>query len=60
METSLEKYSGRERRQFIHLPYRAPLKYKVCKEDTIKKLMFGYTENVSRSGLLCNIHEPVP
>ena len=55
-----ERFIGQERRQFVRLSYRKPLKYKVCKEDTIKKLMTGYTEDVSQSGLLCNIAESVP
>ena len=54
-----ERYTGQERRQFVRLRYRKPLKYKICKEDTIKKLMMGYTEDISRSGLLCNIGESV-
>lgn len=57
---SKEKYTGPERRQFMRLPYRSPLKYKVCKEETIDKLMQGYTEDISNSGLLCNIEEDVP
>ncbi|MEK6715418.1 MAG: PilZ domain-containing protein [Candidatus Omnitrophota bacterium] len=59
MDTNKDNHNGKERRQFIRLPYRSPLKYKVCKEETIKKLMFGYSENISQSGLLCNIKEPV-
>lgn len=55
-----KEHLGAERRQFIRLPYRRPLNYKVCKEDTIKKMMFGYAENISQSGLLCNIKESVP
>ncbi|HDZ77515.1 MAG TPA: PilZ domain-containing protein [Candidatus Omnitrophica bacterium] len=55
-----ERFIGQERRQFVRLSYRKPLNYKVCKEDTIKKLMTGYTEDVSQSGLLCNIAESVP
>lgn len=54
------KHNGTERRQFVRLPYRTPLQYKVCKEETIKKLMSGYTEDISQSGLLCNIKESVP
>lgn len=60
MDTEKNTYRGKERRRFIRLPYRAPLNYKVCKEETIKKLMSGYTENISRSGLLCNIKESPP
>lgn len=54
------KYKGKEKRQFIRLSYKTPLRYKVCKKDTIKKIMFGYTQNVSQSGLFCNIKEHVP
>lgn len=60
MEAVKNEYKGAERRQFVRLPYRSPLRYKICKEDTIKKLMSGYTENISQSGLLCNIKDQVP
>ena len=36
-----------------------PLAYKVCKEETITKLMEGYTANISESGLLCSIKDKV-
>ncbi|MDP1853145.1 MAG: PilZ domain-containing protein [Candidatus Omnitrophota bacterium] len=60
MDSIENGHRGIERRRFVRLPYRSPLKYKICKEDTIKKLMSGYTENISQSGLLCNINDQVP
>jgi len=52
-------YKGPERRQFLRLGYVTPLAYKVCKEETIHKLLQGYTSNISPAGLLCNIKEKV-
>jgi len=52
-------YLGEERRQFIRLDYAVPLAYKVCKEETISKILEGYTSNISQSGLLCNLKEEV-
>ncbi|MDD4980593.1 MAG: PilZ domain-containing protein [Candidatus Omnitrophica bacterium] len=52
-------YSGHERRSFIRLDYVTPLAYKVCKEETIHKLLEGYTSNVSPSGVLCTIKDKV-
>jgi len=54
-----ELYDGTERRQFIRLDCVMPLVYKVCKEETISKLMEGYTANLSESGLLCSIKDKV-
>jgi len=48
-----------ERREFVRLDYATPLVYKICKKETISKLLEGYTSNVSPSGLLCNIREGV-
>lgn len=53
------EYKGEERRNFIRLDYRALLAYKVCREETINKLLKGYTADISRSGLLCNIKDRV-
>jgi len=52
-------YAGQERRQFVRLDYSVPLGYKVCKEQTLSKILEGYTSNVSEAGLLCNIKEKV-
>lgn len=52
-------YKGPERRKFVRLEYVTPLAYKVCKQDTITKLLQGYTSNVSQAGLLCNMQEKV-
>ncbi|MFH0855485.1 MAG: PilZ domain-containing protein [Candidatus Omnitrophota bacterium] len=48
-----------ERREFTRLDYSTPLAYKVCKKETISKLLEGYTSNVSSAGLLCNVKEGV-
>jgi hypothetical protein len=38
-----EIYNGPERRQFVRLDYSIPLDYKVCKQETLTKLLQGYT-----------------
>jgi len=48
-----------ERREFIRLDYSTPIAYKICKKETISKLLEGYTSNISSSGLLCNVKETV-
>lgn len=48
-----------ERREFARLDYATPIAYKVCKKETISKLLEGYTSNISTSGLLCNVKEGV-
>lgn len=52
-------YSGIERRQYVRLDYLMPLAYKVCKGNTISKILQGYTANVSEKGLLCRIKDKV-
>lgn len=52
-------YSMQERREFIRLDYVTPLAYKVCKEETISKLLLGYTSNISEVGILCTIDQKV-
>ena len=52
-------YQGPERRKFIRLNYVKPLAYKICKKETIDKLLQGYTANVSESGLLCTIQDKI-
>jgi len=52
-------YDGAERRQFIRLDYTVPLSYKVCKQETVTRLLSGYTSNVSEAGLLCRIAQKV-
>ena len=52
-------YNGLERRQFVRLEHVTSLAYKVCRQETISKLLQGYTSNISQSGLLCNIKEKV-
>lgn len=53
------EYAGPERREFVRLDYASPLDYKVCKKETISKLLEGYTADVSAAGLLCNIKDKV-
>lgn len=52
-------YLGEERRQFARLDYTVPLAYKVCKEETVSKILEGYTANISQAGILCNLKEKV-
>lgn len=52
-------YSGSERREFARLDYVTPLGFKVCKQETISKLLNGYTSDISQAGLLCNVREKV-
>jgi len=48
-----------ERRECARLDYATPLAYKVCKKETLSKLLTGYTSNISTAGLLCNVRETV-
>jgi len=48
-----------ERREFARLDYATPLAYKICKKETIVKLLAGYISNLSSAGLLCNVREAV-
>lgn len=50
---------GPERREFTRVDCATPLAYKVCKQETISKLLNGYTSNISPAGLLCNVRETV-
>ena len=52
-------YGGEERREFVRIEYATPLAYKVCRRETVSKLLQGYTSDVSQSGLLCKIEEKV-
>lgn len=54
-----DNYSGLEKRQFPRINFVTPLDYKVCKKETISKLLEGYTSNISQVGLLCNIKDKV-
>jgi len=54
-----DSYIGPDRREFLRLEYAMPLAYKVCKQETISKLLEGYTVNISEAGLLCNIKDKV-
>ncbi|MDD2927276.1 MAG: PilZ domain-containing protein [Candidatus Omnitrophica bacterium] len=48
-----------ERRESARFDYATPLAYKVCKKETLSKLLTGYTSNISTAGLLCNFRETV-
>lgn len=48
-----------ERREFVRINCAGPLAYKVCKKETITKLLEGYTYNISENGLLCNVAQNV-
>jgi hypothetical protein len=50
---------SQERREFVRLDYVTPVAYKVCKEETLRKLLTGYTSNISSAGLLCTIKDKV-
>lgn len=52
-------FTDAERREFVRLDYAKPLAYKVCKKETLAKLLQGYTSNISATGLLCNMREMV-
>ena len=52
-------FNEAERREFTRLDYAKPLAYKVCKKETLHKLLQGYTSNISAAGLLCNMREMV-
>lgn len=48
-----------ERREFPRIPYVTALAIKICKQETLSRLLEGYTVNISTSGLLCNVKQPV-
>ncbi len=54
-----ENCKGPQRRQFLRLEYITPLACKVCKPETISRLLEGYTANISQAGLLCHLSETV-
>jgi len=51
--------AGRERREFVRVEYVTPLAYKICKRETIDKLLEGYTADISQSGIFCRIKDDV-
>ena len=59
MNQEQRDYSGIERRQAPRIDYIIPLAYKICKEETISKLLEGYISNISQEGLLCNLKDRV-
>ncbi|MFA4984379.1 MAG: PilZ domain-containing protein [Candidatus Omnitrophota bacterium] len=54
-----DNYQGPERRNFIRLDFVKPLAYKICKKETIEKLLQGYTANISQTGLFCNLEDKI-
>jgi hypothetical protein len=55
----MSEYKGQDRRSFLRLGFNAPLACKVCKKETIDKLLKGYTSDISESGLFCCVSEKV-
>lgn len=49
-----------ERRSAVRISCQTPLTFKVCKNETISKIMEGYTKNVSHVGIQCTIPQEVP
>lgn len=54
-----EDTQQQERREFPRLEFVIPLDFKVCREETIAKLLAGYTANISAAGLLCHLPHKV-
>ena len=54
-----DNHNGPERREFSRLASTKLLSYKICKQETVSKILEGYTSNVSPSGLLCNLNNRV-
>ena len=51
---------AQERRAAVRMRCETPLMYKICKVETISKIMEGYTQDISRDGLKCTIPKRVP
>lgn len=49
-----------ERRVAVRITCQTPLAFKICKDETISKIMQGYTQNISSDGIKCAISEKVP
>ncbi|MBU1124609.1 MAG: PilZ domain-containing protein [Candidatus Omnitrophica bacterium] len=52
-------YQDTEKREFERQKFVTPLSCKVCKKETISKILEGYTSDISQSGLSCSIQEKV-
>ncbi|MBU0503581.1 MAG: PilZ domain-containing protein [Candidatus Omnitrophota bacterium] len=52
-----EAHTDIERREFVRIDYTVPLAYKVCKQETLSKILEGYTVDISQSGLQCNLKD---
>ena len=55
-----EKKVNLDRRAAVRISCQSPLSFKICKDETIAKIMQGYTQDISRDGLRCTISEDVP
>lgn len=55
-----KKIHSVERRAAVRVSCQTPLTYKICKEETISKIMQGYTQDISKDGLRCTISQEVP
>jgi len=52
-------YTGPERRRIERFEWAAPLAYKICKKETVSRLLDGYTVDVSSNGLRCTVKDKV-
>lgn len=59
-QTAKEKKQKFDRRNTLRVDCHSLIRFKICKEETISKIMEGYTQNVSPSGLKCTITQKVP
>ena len=49
-----------ERRSVVRVVCQTPLAFKICKDETISKIMEGYTQDISPDGVRCIIAANVP
>jgi hypothetical protein len=55
----MTQYSGSERRSFLRMEHHSPVTCKVCKKETVEKLLEGYISDISQSGIFCSVNEKV-
>ena len=55
-----EKKTNLDRRAAVRITCQTPLTFKICKDETIAKIMQGYTQDISKDGLRCTIDHDVP
>ncbi len=49
-----------DRRSAMRLTCQSPISFKVCKEETISKILEGYTKDISKGGVRIVISQKVP